>query len=197
MCNWATRLLSRGSCWTEPQQHPRLLQTLHPLHLANHQVLFMPKYCLLHPQWHISSKSLIISCLENADSCFPVPGCATVELTPPILIHSYLFKMWNLITSLPRLKRFSCFPACQSHCNSLKCMIRLLISWPSSPAPLLESNASSRTSYASKKKICISNSLRSESWDIECQAVTFSQNPMWMVPLVMGMVGHVGVGKVA
>ena len=30
-------------------------------------------------------------------------------------------------------------------------MIRLLISWPSSPAPLLESNASSWTSYASKK----------------------------------------------
>lgn len=112
----------------------------------------MPKYCLLHPQWHVSSKSLIISCLENADSCFPVPGCASVELTPPILIHRYLFKMWNLITSLPRLKRFSCFPACQSHCKSLKCMFRLLISWPPSPAPLLESNASSRTSYASKKK---------------------------------------------
>ena len=62
--------------------------------------------------------------------------------------------------SLPCLKPFSCFLACKLHCKFLKCVFTLLISWPSLSVPLLECNTSSCTSYASKGKICISNSRK-------------------------------------
>ena len=83
-------------------------------------------------------------------------------LSSPIVIPFLIdiFFIVNLITSLPCLKPFSCFLACKLYCKFLKCVFRLLISWPSLLVPLLECNTSSYTNYASKGKICISNSWK-------------------------------------
>ena len=157
---------------SEPQYHFRLLQTSSSAYGQSPSSFHASSKVLLEsiwfppPQWHFFSKSFIISYLENADSCFPVPGHAFI----PFLID--IFFIVNLITSLPCLKPFSCFLACKLYCKFLKCVFRLLISWPSLLVPLLECNTSSCTNYASKGKICISNSRKPVSWYIEPQAVT-------------------------
>lgn len=157
---------------SEPQYHFCLLQTSSSAYGQSPSSFHASSKVLLEsiwfppPQWHFFSKSFIISYLENADSCFPVPGHAFI----PFLID--IFFIVNLITSLPCLKPFSCFLACKLYCKFLKCVFRLLISWPSLLVPLLECNTSSCTNYASKGKICISNSRKPVSWYIEPQAVT-------------------------